>query len=201
MLAMNDEVGLAASAKAYSVALTDAALFDFPLIYMHGRSQFDLSGEERLRLRQYLERGGVLMGDACCGAKPFDKSFRELITQVFPDRPFQRIPIDHVMFSAKIGNDVRRLKRRSNEVVAANAPLETQVQEVETFLEGIELDGRYVVIYSKYDISCALERRAALNCEGYVPEDAVKLATNILLYATLQDVRLDEKSARKPETR
>ena len=48
--------------------------------------------------------------------------------------------------------------------------------------------GRYAVIYSKYDISCALERQASVACAGYIPEDAEKIAINIILYALLQDV-------------
>ena len=55
------------------------------------------------------------------------------------------------------------------------------------------------MIYSKYDISCALERQAAGNCEGYLPEDAVKLATNIVLYASLQDLRLKPAEVTEPK--
>jgi hypothetical protein len=39
------------------------------------------------------------------------------------------------------------------------------------------------VIYSKYDISCALERQASVACTGYIHEDAVRLGVNIVLYA------------------
>jgi hypothetical protein len=74
------------------------------------------------------------------------------------------------------------------------------VQEAEPLLEGIELDGRFAVIYSKYDISCALERQAAGNCEGYLPEDAVKLATNVVLYGLLQDLRLKTTNAPEAKT-
>ncbi len=59
----------------------------------------------------------------------------------------------------------------------------------EPYLEGIQLGGRWAVIYSKYDISCALEQQASQVCPGYVHEDALKLAVNIVLYSILQDVR------------
>lgn len=58
----------------------------------------------------------------------------------------------------------------------------------EPILEGIEIDGRYVLIYSKYDIS-ALERQSAIACEGYVSEDATKLAVNIIQYFMLQQLK------------
>jgi hypothetical protein len=44
------------------------------------------------------------------------------------------------------------------------------------------------VIYSRHDISCALEHQAALSCDGYIEEDAAKLAVNIVLYAMLQNI-------------
>jgi hypothetical protein len=62
----------------------------------------------------------------------------------------------------------------------------------EPLFEGIEIKGtnglpdRYAVVYSKYDISCALERQQTLTCAGYLNEDAVKLAVNIVLYALYQ---------------
>jgi len=190
LLALNETVGLAATTKPKDLPASDPSLFQYPLIYMHGRTRFQLAKDERDAIQRYLSQGGVLFADACCGAPQFDKSFRELVAQLYPDRKFEPVPITHEMFSEKIGRDVRRLRRRSNEGNNPNAPLAATVREVEPYLEGIEIDGRYAIIYSKYDISCALEKQSTLSCEGYLPEDAVKLATNIVLYSMLQDVSL-----------
>jgi hypothetical protein len=43
-----------------------------------------------------------------------------------------------------------------------------------------------VVILSPYDISCALEKGASLDCKGYIPPDAAKIGANVLLYALQQ---------------
>ncbi|HUQ72709.1 MAG TPA: DUF4159 domain-containing protein [Planctomycetaceae bacterium] len=193
LLALNDTVGLAASTKPRDLPANDPSLFQYPLLYMHGRTRFSLAPDERDALRLHLTRGGVLFADACCGAVPFDRSFRELMKQLFPEQEFKPIPVTHELFSEQIGRDVRKLRRRSLDNANPNAPVATTVREVEPYLEGLELDGRFVVIYSKYDLSCALERQATLSCEGYLPEDAVKLATNIVLYALLQDLRLPEE--------
>lgn len=190
LLALNDTVGVAASTKPRDVAASDPSLFQYPLLYMHGRTRFQLNAEEREKLKLHLSRGGVLFADACCGSRPFDTSFRDLVKQLYPDKPFARIPVEHEMFTEKVGRDVSRLRRRTSEG-AGGGVIGATVREVEPFLEGIEDDGRYVIIYSKYDISCALERQSTLNCEGYLPEDAVKLATNVVLYSLLQDVRLN----------
>ena len=47
-------------------------------------------------------------------------------------------------------------------------------------------DGRLVVVFSPYDISCAMENAASLECKGYVREDAARLGTNIVMYALQQ---------------
>jgi hypothetical protein len=92
------------------------------------------------------------------------------------------------MFSAAIGHDLRQVRRRELDTNAADPSqaLQTVTKLGEPFFEGVQLDGKFVVIYSKYDLSCALERQAAVNCSGYVHEDAVKLAVNIVLFALLQ---------------
>ena len=49
-----------------------------------------------------------------------------------------------------------------------------------------KIDGRIAVILSPYDISCALEKGASLECKGYAPPDAARLGANVLLYALQQ---------------
>jgi hypothetical protein len=57
---------------------------------------------------------------------------------------------------------------------------------VEPFLEGIQVNNRFVIVYSKFDISCAMDRQAAVACSGYLHEDAVKIAVNVLVYGLNQ---------------
>lgn len=190
LTALNQTAGIAVSHQSRDLLLADPQIYNFPLVYMHGRQQFQFNKQERDRLRKYLEQGGVLFADSCCGAKLFDKSFREMLQQVFPEKSLERIPLDHELFSESVGQDVRKLKRRVLTAGQANA---AEVKEQEAVLEGIELDGRYAVIYSKYDLSCALERQSTIQCEGYTPDDAAKLAMNIVLYAMVQNFNLPTK--------
>lgn len=186
LLALNESVGLAASTKVTDLEFSDPNIFQYPVLYIHGRNRFTVKEADRQQIRRYLERGGVLLADSCCGSKPFDKSFREFVASLYRDKSLQRIPASHEMFSRKFGSDIRKLKRRMNEGTEGGFV----VRDVEPLIEGLELDGRQAVIYSKYDISCALERQSAGNCEGYLPEDAVKLVTNLLQYAVLEELRL-----------
>jgi hypothetical protein len=112
------------------------------------------------------------------------------MAQLVPESPLAPVPVTHELFGEQVGHDVRRVKRRTIDTANPAAPLSTTVRDVEPLIEAVELDGRLAVLYSKYDISCALERQATLSCEGYLPEDAVKLATNLVLYAMQQEYRL-----------
>ena len=167
-------IPLDVSTNLQDIYLTDKRLPNYPLIYMHGRNDFTLNEEERAALRRHLTTGGVLFADACCGSAAFDRAFRRIIEQVFPDLKLQRIPPDHRLFT-EIWHDLRQV--RFNRALGGRAE--------EPYLEGIELDGRYVVIYSKFDIGCAIERHQSLECLGYTHEDAVRIATNVVLYALL----------------
>jgi hypothetical protein len=189
LVALNDTAGLAASTKTRELDAADPNLFNYPIAYMHGRHKFDLTRSERDRLQRYLENGGVLFADACCSAAPFDRSFRELMKAMFPDKELTRIPITHELFTTKVGHALQQVRRRGADPTGGRGVIANNSVQSEPILEGIEVDGRYVVIYSKYDISCALEHQSAIACEGYVSEDATKLAVNIILYAMLQELK------------
>ena len=185
---LNRTLGVAVSPKPHAVPVTYDALARFPMAYMHGRYGFRLQAGERKALRDYLDQGTMLLADACCGSKQFDRSFRDLMKQMYPDHPLEPIPEDHEMFTDAVAFDVREVARRSLITGSRTASLESRVQQGPPLLEGIRIDGQYVVIYSQYDISCALENQASLACDGYVEEDAMKLAINMVAFALLQQI-------------
>jgi prenyltransferase beta subunit len=192
LLALN-ELGVLASTQQKNLVPNDPQLRRYPLAYLHGRASFEFGPEEIKNLRKYLDNGAVLFADSCCGSPQFDKSFREMVQQLFPNKKLERIPITHELFSPGIGFDIRRVKRRIPENGNPNGPLDPSFKDGEPFLEGIELNGRYCVIYSKYDLSCALERQTSVSCAGYIHRDAVKIAVNVIRYALLQDLSYANK--------
>lgn len=182
LMALNQTVGLTASTEPAAVVPTDPSLLDYSMVTMHGRQRFTLTPEERDALKIYLLRGRVLFADACCGARAFDDSFRTMVQQLFPDQRMERIPVGDPLFTIEVGHDLRQVRRRVSEQIG-QAAITSGTVAGEPYLEGLQIDGRWVIIYSKYDISCALERQASVACAGYVPEDAVKLAVNVVQYA------------------
>ncbi|MDF1744655.1 MAG: DUF4159 domain-containing protein, partial [Gimesia sp.] len=191
--ALNQKAGMIASTKSKNLPASDPNLMRYPLLYMHGRSQFSFSKTEQATLKKALENGAVLFADSCCGSPPFDRSFRQMIREMFPTKQLKRIPVNHPLFSEQTGYDVRKVRRRQMEVNDVNQPLRAKTIVVEPLLEGIEIDGHLAVIYSKYDISCALEQQASVACSGYIPQDAVNLALNIVRYALLQDISFEDQ--------
>jgi hypothetical protein len=193
LLGLNRANGMTASTKQWDISPADKNLFRYPVVYMHGRNGFSMSATSKKQLKEYLSnRGGLLFADACCGSPSFDKSFRALMTDLFGRGAFKRIPVTHEIFTRKIGYDITKVKRRMPESASTTAKITASTKEVEPFLEGIEVEGRLVVIYSKLDISCALERQASIACAGYVEQDAMKIGINVMLYALMQDVRYSQ---------
>ena len=62
---------------------------------MTGHGRILLSDEEISQLRMYLLRGGFLYADDDYG---MDKSFREVMKKVFPDKPLLELPFSHDIY-------------------------------------------------------------------------------------------------------
>jgi hypothetical protein len=87
------------------------------------------------------------------------------------------------------GHDLKQVCRRGSDMAGVKRLLANSITTGEPLLEGIDIDGRFAVIDSKYNITCALERQTAIACEGYVSADATKLAVNMILYFMAQELR------------
>lgn len=167
----------------FDVVLTHKALFpsdpnlvNFPLIYIHGRSPMAFGESDQAILRRHLKPGrGTLFADAACGSPAFDGAFRKFIAELLPDGKLEPIPPDDEIFTDKVGYDLSNVEYSQAAGGGKGRPQ----------LEGVKIDGRWAVIYSKFDIGCAMERQSALDCKGYSHDSALKLAANIVIYSTL----------------
>ncbi len=151
-------------------------LLDYRFLYMHGRRDFTLSDQAMDNLRSDLQIGGLLLADACCGKKAFDTAFREFIKKLFPNEKLEPIPITDELYSKELnGQEIATVRRRQE----GNTDLRNQPP----FLEGIKYKNRWIVIYSKYDIGCALEKHQSPDCLGHDYDSALKLGSAAVLYA------------------
>ena len=183
---VNEQTGMRVNTDQREVALSGTQLFEYPIIYMHGRTSFRLSDEERKQLKTYVERGGVVLADAVCGSDAFVRAFRHEISQTF-GKPLEPIVATHPMLTTKYGGfDLAKVKRREPHRGGGDGALKSNLVDAQPELEGLKLDDRYGVIFSPLDISCALERHESLECPGYVRDDAARIGLNLVLYAMEQ---------------
>jgi uncharacterized protein DUF4159 len=170
------------------INISDASLFKYHLAFMHGRYDFHLTEAERTQLREYLERGGTLLADSICASKAFTDALRKELAASLPGHNLARIPANDPIFTNAFGGyDIRSVSLRDPQAAAdGKQPIAARVRQVEPQLEGIQLGGRWAVIFSPYDISCALESHEAIGCRGYTQQDAARIALNVLLYSLNQ---------------
>ena len=164
-----------------AINASDTHLADYRFLYMHGRGNFALSPQGLKNLRTDLETGGLLFADACCGKKAFDTSFRELAAKLFPDKKLEVIPAGDDLYSQDLnGEAITRIRCRTDSASDAGP---AEFKSMSPQLEGIKIQSRWVIIYSKYDIGCALEKHQTTDCLGHDHKSAITLGSAAVLYA------------------
>jgi hypothetical protein len=160
----------------------DPDLVKFKFLYLHGRKRFALADAELDNLRTTLRSGGLLLADACCGATAFDASFREFAARLFPEAKLQPIPPDDELYAEPLTGTALTSVRRRDKASDAGAA-DDGYRDVPPALEGVKLDGRWAVVYSRYDLGCALEGHKSSDCLGHTRDSALQVATAAVLYA------------------
>jgi hypothetical protein len=156
------------------VTLTDENLRAYPFLYMTGHGTIKLSGEERDALRAYLEDGGFLFANDSYG---LDASLRAMVQDLFPEHPFEEISADHPIFHCFYDlPGLPKIHKHDDKPPQAF---------------GVTIDGRLVVFYVyESDIGDGLEDPDVHHDPPAKQEEAMKMATNILMYAITRSVLL-----------
>ena len=172
------------------IAPDSEQLFDQPFIVVAGGERFTQPSEVGLQqLSRYLSYGGFLLFDDTSGAadSAFDDSVRELCAALFPTRPLSPIPADHSLYRS---------------FFLIDAPL-GRVDRY-PYMEGITVGNVAPVLYSRNDLSGALERGAdGRNRHPVVPggerqrREALKLGINIVMYALTANYKSDQVHVRE----
>jgi Domain of unknown function (DUF4159) len=184
MIHVQDVLRLPVAIKTETVHPVQDRVLDYKFLYLHGRNTFNFGGDARAieNIRAVLQTGGVLFADACCGKKAFDVSFRQFAERLFPGKKLEPIPDDDELFSKELNGEAIKNVRCRRES-ASSAGNDAGYQSVSPSLEGIKLDKRWMVIYSRYDIGCALEKHQSSDCLGHDYRSALRLGSAAVLYA------------------
>ena len=187
VLRLANDYGLTVDMEKKLVSPVPEQLFDHPFVFMHGRNQFFFKNAEVEALAAYVKGGdrGFIFADSICSNSQFHEAFEKQIERIVPGGELKPIPSNHPIWTDYYGGQnistvtITKPDRTANDGFAR--------RRVTPQFKGIEIDGRYVVVYSPIDLSCALENATLSHCESYTREDAIKLALNVLLYRLRAD--------------
>lgn len=148
------------------VKLASEDLFDFPFAIMTGEGTFSLLEQERQNLQAYLKRGGFLLASAGCSSREWDQSFRREFKRIFPECKLQTIPLTHPIYQTVYA--IKRINLKNGGT---------------TLLEGLELDGRIVLVYSSEGLNDTGNVAGCCCCGGNEVRNSKDVNTNIFAYA------------------
>jgi hypothetical protein len=163
------------------LALADDRLFETPFLLVKGNAALHFTKEEKVRLRRYIDRGGfVFFDDTLADSRgPFGESVRALMTELYPDRPFHKLPMDHALFRSFF-----LLRNVAGRRISDKA------------LEGLDIGGeggaqaRTAVVYCPNDLIGAWMRdnvgQYSFTCEpGGEPQrwESFKLTVNVVYFS------------------
>ena len=162
------QTNLRVNKKFCPVRLDAEAVFDYPFCVMSGNDSFALSDKERKQMRKYLTHGGFLLISPGCSDEKWDKAFRQEIKLCFPDNALKPIPASHAIFS--LVNPIPRLTEKHGKTAV---------------LEGLEINGRLVLVYSKEGLNDVGNAKGCCCCGGNELRDPAKINVNVFAYAVL----------------
>ncbi len=167
--AVQRETSIATERRFKTVKLASEELFMHPFAMMTGESEFHFTSKEKENLRKYLEGGGFLLASAGCSSKNFDQAFRREMRALFADKPLKKIDISHPLF--RTVREVKELKLSHQGEMPA--------------LEGIEMNGKIVLIYSPHGLNDTAHTENCCCCGGNEIRNSLEVNMNILVYALL----------------
>ncbi|MCA9435591.1 MAG: DUF4159 domain-containing protein [Candidatus Omnitrophica bacterium] len=160
---------LQAFEQEHSIRADSNDVFEHPFLYVTGHGDVDLNPQGRENVKRIIQNGGFLLADNCSGAKDvgFDRGFRTQLQLMFPENPLEQLPMSHPVFSS-----LHKIDR-----VQGGDKL------LDPFLEGVDIDGRTAIIYTRNDLGCAWEGHHCLPGGEAQRTHAFKMGMNIVFYA------------------
>ena len=137
---------------------TAANLLRSPILFISGHNAPEFTNAEKKKLIEYLDRGGFILAEACCDSADFDRGFKKLMQELFPEKQdeLQPLPDDHPIWTSR------------HSLRAAVHPL-----------SGIMRRGRIAVVYSREDLSCYWNQ-AELSSTNPAVIKAIRIGQNVI---------------------
>ncbi len=168
-----------------SVSLASPELFRHPFLLLSSSGELPrLTRAEGAGLKRLLEMGGFVLVDNVGKTAPseaFDRSLRAELKRLFPSHELERIPAEHVIYRTfyRVDYPAGRILDRP-------------------YLEGLFLDKRLALVYSRNDLTGAWARDSFGSWQyDVIPggdaqrEVALRLGVNLAEYALCLDYKDD----------
>ena len=164
-----NETNLKAARSFTPVQLGSDALFNNPFSVWSGEGAFRLTSHERDNLYKYLTCGGFIVASPGCSNAEWDAAFRSELRQTFPETKLERIPMSHQIFST-----------------VYQVPLLTLMHGgTAGLLEGLQINGRLVLVYSREGLNDARHAKGCCCCGGDQINEGERINVNLFAYALL----------------
>ncbi len=150
------------------VKLESDTVFHFPFCVWSGEDAFTLTNKEREVLRKYILNGGFILSSPGCSDTRWDTAFRRELKLVFPEYSLVKIPMTHPIFSL-----VNRI------------PQLTDKQGKQAWIEGLEINGRLVMVYSKDGLNDVGNAKGCCCCGGNMIMESMLVNVNVFTYCLL----------------
>lgn len=167
--ALQRDTTIATERRFRSVKLASDELFEYPFVVMTGEQSFHFTPQERENLKRYLSQGGFLLASAGCSSGEWDRAFRQELKAVLGSDGLQALSMDHPLFHTV--HDIAELK-----LAHGGEP---------PSLEGVTLNGKVVLVYSRHGLNDTEHTEGCCCCGGNEIRNAMDVNVNILAYALL----------------
>jgi hypothetical protein len=147
---------------------------DARVVHLTGTKPITLDPAAQVALKKVIDGGGTIVIDAAGGSAEFATSVEKLIP-LLAKEPLKPIPPDHALFIAG-GGKLENVKFRDYAQRVVGSAKDPKLQ-------GVERNGRWVIVYSREDLSAGLVGQAVDGIVGYDPATATAIMTRILHYA------------------
>ncbi|MBN1164070.1 MAG: DUF4159 domain-containing protein [Candidatus Krumholzibacteriota bacterium] len=162
--------GIPSAVNEKVLAPDDPDLFSYPFLYLTGHGKIKLGEGELAGLRRHLLNGGFLYADDNYG---MDESFRELVSELFPERELVTVPLDH------------RIYHSFYDLEGPPKIHEHDGKPPQGL--GVFSGNRLIIFYTyESDIGDGLEDAEVHGDPPAKREEAVRLAVNVLYFALTQ---------------
>jgi hypothetical protein len=156
------------------------------LLWATGTEGLGFTPVQRRRLGDYIKAGGMVVFDATGKSDAFLVPARQALINLFGADSIHAIPADHPLLSGAFGGQIGCDARKAGLSLKAAQLQDGGQKRITPRLEIVQYKGRVVAVVSPLNIAAAAQGDPPLDHVGYLPDDAKRIALNLLLYAHSQ---------------